>query len=447
MSEKDRNVPGRPQPNWATIGIFLILGFAALALARDFLMPLSMGVLLFFVFSPVCRVLVRLRMPRPLAAALITAGLLTLLAGAVAVLAVPLTDAVNNAPRIFNRIQYKLEQIRDPVDELKNVAKGLDELSRGKPKAEPAPPAPPPDAAGVQLPPKETAQDNADKAADAKDTADAKPDGEAAPAPQQPQQPQQPPQPPDTESGLNWLTQIASTTPGLLAQLVFTLFLLYFMLASGDLLYRRVVESFSGFRDKRRALEAMYSIENSLGSYLGTITLINVGLGVAVGLTMWAWNMPQPALFGVVAFAFNFIPYVGAIAGVLLSTAVAFVTMSDFLNPALVGLSYMGLTTLEGNLITPSLVSRRLRLNTVVVFVAVALWAWLWSVVGMVVAVPMLVVLRVLCEHIPQLSGLGKFLAGDAISWSRTQPGDEEDGTEHRPDGQSRLHRSGAGSI
>ena len=87
--------------------------------------------------------------------------------------------------------------------------------------------------------------------------------------------------------------------------------------------------------------------------------------------------------------------------------------MPGFIDPLLVGATYMALTTVEGNLITPALVSRRLRLNTVVVFVAVALWAWLWSVVGMIVAVPMLVVLRVLCEHVPQLEALGNFLAGE----------------------------------
>ena len=76
-------------------------------------------------------------------------------------------------------------------------------------------------------------------------------------------------------------------------------------------------------------------------------------------------------------------------------------------------LTYLGLTSLEGQIITPYFVSRRLQMNTVVVFLAVALWAWLWSVIGMVIAVPVLVVLRVLADHIPGWEKFGNFLAGD----------------------------------
>ena len=106
---------GRRSPDWATLGIFLILAFAALASARDFLMPLSMGILLFFVFSPVCRALSRIGVPRPIGAGAVTLGLTFGMIGAVVMLAVPLTTALNDAPRIFNRIQIKLEQLRDPM--------------------------------------------------------------------------------------------------------------------------------------------------------------------------------------------------------------------------------------------------------------------------------------------------------------------------------------------
>lgn len=419
MAGTDDGVPGTKPAgtDWAIIGIFLILAFAAMAAARDFLMPLSMGVLLFFVFSPVCRALARFGLPQPVAAGLVTLGLTFGLIGAVAMLAVPLSDAVNNAPRIFNRIQIKLEQLRDPMEDLQNVARELSELSHPGQKKEPTPPGPAPTDAALPEPPPATPAAGPSGVAsglppDAPPDAPADaPNGTPAETPDEGQPP--PPPPAGPESGLAWLTDIASTTPALLAQLVFTLFLLYFMLASGELLYRRVVESFAGFGDKRKALQAMHMIEASLGSYLGTITLINAGLGVAVAVAMWAWDMPQPALFGVMGFAFNFIPYLGAVAGVVLATAVAFVSMPGFIDPLLVGATYMALTTVEGNLITPSLVSRQLSLNAVVVFVAVALWAWLWSVVGMIVAVPMLVVLRVLCEHIPRLDALGNFLAGE----------------------------------
>ena len=99
---------------------------------------------------------------------------------------------------------------------------------------------------------------------------------------------------------------------------------------------------------------------------------------------------------------------------ILALALVALFVFDDLWTPAMVGLTFLVLTSLEGQLVTPYFVSRRLRLNEVVVFVAVALWAWFWSVLGMVVAVPVLVVLRVLAEHIPGLEKFGNFLAGEA---------------------------------
>merc|ERR1711974_2710 len=182
------------------------------------------------------------------------------------------------------------------------------------------------------------------------------------------------------------LGTVVQSAPLLLGQTFFTLILLFFMIASGDLLYLKIVQSFDRMRDKRGAYLALREIEDSLGNYLGAITIINAGLGVAVGLSMWAWGMPGALLFGVGAFILNFIPYLGAIAGVAISGLVALVVMPGLFWPGMVALSYLGLTSLEGQIITPYFVSRRLQMNTVVVFLAVALWAWLWSVLGMVIA-------------------------------------------------------------
>ena len=135
--------------------------------------------------------------------------------------------------------------------------------------------------------------------------------------------------------------------------------------------------------------------------------------GFAVGLAMWAWGLPSPLLFGIGAFLLNFIPYLGAIAGVGIAAVVALVVMPGLFWPAMVAASYLALTSLEGQIITPYFVSRRLQMTTVVVFISVALWAWLWSVLGMVIAVPVLVVIRVLSEHVPGWEKFGNFLAGE----------------------------------
>lgn len=368
MTQPDRfRVPLLEEaPRWAVIGIFLILAFGALTLARNFLMPLTMGLLLFFVFSPLSRAMVRFGIPRAVAAGMIT-GLLfsSLIMGAV-LLAVPITNTMDNAPRLFRQLDYKMEVLRGSVENIQEAAKKISEVAEGQ-------------------------EDKATIKA-------------------------------DTTSDTGLLTRVAQNMPGLFAQLAFTFVLLYFMLASGHLFYKRIVQSFDGLGDKREALMAIYEIEESLGSYLGTITLINACLGLSIGIAMWLWGMPAPALFGVAAFAFNFVPYIGAVGGSLLATVVALVTMPGVLGPFLVGGTYLLLTSIEGQFVTPYFVSRRLQLNAVVVFVTVALWAWLWSVIGMIVAVPMLVVLRVLCAHIPALRSFGNFLAAEDVEMAPQGP-------------------------
>ena len=354
------------------IGIFIIVALAAATLARAFLLPLTLALLLFFVFAPACRMMARVGIAQTVSAAAVTLALFAALVAAVAVFAVPLASAIDDAPTIFQALDRKLDKLQGSVKEIQEAVDQINKLSEVE----------------DEEPGRATA-------------------GEREPEPA-----------PDTGSDV--ITNLAMTTPAVFAQLVFTLVLLYFALASRELLYRRTVESFSVITDKRKALSAMHEIEESLGNYLGAITLINAGLGVAVGLAMWAWGMPAPALFGAAAFTFNYVPYLGAVAGVMISTVVALITMDGLVAPLLVGFTYLMLTTIEGQLITPSLVSQRLRLNTVVVFIAVALFAWLWSIVGMIVAVPLLVVLNVVASAIPGMRGVSHFLSGEGgEDWHR----------------------------
>lgn len=347
--------------NWAVIGIFLILAFAAVAAGRDFLMPVTMAVLLFFVFTPLRRFTRRRGLPDALTAACVTLGILMLVAVIAYMASGPVNRAAHNIPMISTQLEQKFEQVRESIRDFQQAAQKLDEAQKV----------------------------NDEDAVDAPATLRVE----------------------NTEE--TTFETVVKLTPKLIGQVLFTLFLLFFMIASGDLLYLKVVQSFDKLRDKRSAYLALREIEDSLGNYLGAITIMNACLGMAVGLSMWAWDMPGPLLFGLGAFLLNFIPYLGAIAGVGISGVVALVVMPGLFWPAMVAGTYLALTSLEGQLITPYFVSRRLQMNTVVVFLAVALWAWLWSVIGMVIAVPVLVVLRVLAEHLPGWEKFGNFLAGE----------------------------------
>ncbi len=335
------------------------MAFAAIAAGRDFLMPVTMAMLLFFVFTPLRRFAERRGIPDAATAAGITLSIL-LAVGVIAYAASgPLSRAMSNMPIISAQLEQKFDSVRDSLSDLREAAARIDEAQN----TDPGPEEPP--AIRIQ------------------------------------------------QEGETTLGTVMQMAPLLMGQVLFTLILLFFLIASGDLLYLKIVQSFDRMRDKRGAYLALRQIEDSLGNYLGAITIINAGLGLAVGLTMWAWGMPGPLLFGIGAFLLNFIPYLGAITGVAISGIVALVVMPGLFWPAMVAASYLGLTSLEGQIITPYFVSRRLQMNTVVVFLGVALWAWLWSVIGMIIAVPVLVVIRVLAEHIPGWEKFGNFLAGD----------------------------------
>ncbi|CTQ32048.1 AI-2E family transporter [Jannaschia rubra] len=208
-------------------------------------------------------------------------------------------------------------------------------------------------------------------------------------------------------------TSVAAFAPGLLSQIVFAICLMYFLVASGDLFIQKAVQSVDRFQDKKTTVATIRTIEARLGNYLGAITLINIGLGLCIGAAMFWWGLPSPWLIGIMATALNFIPFVGAVVGALIAGIIAFVTFGDPWPAIGVLLTYYGLTAFEGQFVTPTLVGQRLRLNVVMVFLSVAFFAWIWSIMGMVVAVPALIVIKVICDAIPRLHKIGLFL-GDA---------------------------------
>ena len=358
--DQPQTVRFAPGPRWAVVGIFLLLVLQALTYGRSFLMPVVLAILLTLVFSPLRRFLGKLKIPPGFAAFLIVGALISTLVVGLFTLTTPVAQWVEDAPRIGREIEYKLRDLRGAAEGLTEAAEQMNDLADG----------------------------DAEVAVNREDP-------EVVVVDQEPNR------------GLSF----AMATPGILAQVVLTLVLLFFLLSSGDMFYEKIVHVMPTFKDKRRAVRIVHDIERKLSRYLFTITLINAGLGVAIGFAMWWYGMPNPILFGMVGFLFNFIPYLGALMGVLLAAGVALVSLDQAWDAAVVGATYLLLTSLEGQFITPYFVGRSLRLNTVMVFLSVMLWAWLWSVVGMLVATPLLVTIRTLCEHIPSLSPVGDFLS------------------------------------
>ena len=197
------------------------------------------------------------------------------------------------------------------------------------------------------------------------------------------------------------------------ASLIVTLVLALFLLASGDLFYLKLVQSFPTLEGKKRILTTVHNIERRVSRYLLTITLINAGLGICVFLLLSALGMPNAYVWGIVAFLLNFLPYIGGVIGSLLVGAFAIVTFDSIWYALLAPLGYQLLTGIEGQMVTPWLVGRRLAMNTVAVFLTVVFWGWLWGMPGALVAVPFLVVFKTVCENFEPLKIIGNFLSAE----------------------------------
>jgi predicted PurR-regulated permease PerM len=305
--------------------------------------------------SPIVRFLSRRRVP----AAASAIGLVVVLAAAflygLYAVAEPIADWINRAPQLGGEIQDKLASLRAPVEAVMEAEKEVMEATSSE-----APPT-------VQK---------------------------------------------VSVEGPGIFASAAGGFLTVVTTFVVTTVLLGFLLASGDFFYAKLVDSFETLTDKKRALRVAYDVERVISRYLFTITLINVGLGLAVGTGMYFLGMPSPHIWGGIAALANFVPFIGAILGMAAAAAVALVVFDTLGQAALVPLFYLACTAIEGQFVTPLIVGRRLELNVVAVFISVAFWAWMWGIVGAVIAVPLLVIFKTFCDHLPSLTTIGNFLSG-----------------------------------
>lgn len=336
-------------------GLLLVLVGAAFYAAAALFMPLVLALLLYLTLSPLVRWLHRRGMGEGLAAGLVVLAFATSLVGAFGALSTPFFSLVDEAPQLTQRVQQRFEELREPISTVTEVTEQIDDATGGE-------------------------------------------NGVTQVTVQQP--------------GI--LSQVAGSALSIVTTTAVVVILTFFLLASGDHFSEQIVKSFGTLTDKKRALRTVRDVEGEISRYLLTIAIINACLGVAVGLAMWLLGMPTPLLWGVMAALFNFLPYVGSLVGIAIVAMVALVTFPTVGAAVLPPLAYFACTTIEGQFVTPTVVGRRLRINTVAVFVAVVLWSFLWSIPGALMAVPILVFLKVMCDNVEALHGLGRFLSAEA---------------------------------
>jgi predicted PurR-regulated permease PerM len=185
----------------------------------------------------------------------------------------------------------------------------------------------------------------------------------------------------------------------------FSEFLLFFatlvlFIASWRNLRRSLVMTFTGHDGRLRALRILNAIEVSLGEYLLTVTMINLGVGFATGIICAVTGMPNPAGLGALAATLNFFPIIGPVATFVILSAVGIITFSTLGAGLIAPLAFVGLAFLEGHFITPTIIGRRLELNALAVFIALAFWTWLWGPMGGFLSSPLLIVALIFKEHL-----------------------------------------------
>jgi predicted PurR-regulated permease PerM len=195
------------------------------------------------------------------------------------------------------------------------------------------------------------------------------------------------------------LPVVAFVTPAAGELVLFFTTLLFFLV--GEIELRNQFVALFGDRDsKLRFLKIMRDIERNLGAYLAVVTVVNIGVAIIVSLGAWLIGFPNPLIFGFLAGLFNYVPYIGPAIMVVVLFGVGLVTFPSLTHALIAPLGLIALATLEGHLITPTLVGRRLTLNPLVVFLALAFWTWMWGPMGALLATPLSIIGLVVVTHL-----------------------------------------------
>jgi predicted PurR-regulated permease PerM len=194
---------------------------------------------------------------------------------------------------------------------------------------------------------------------------------------------------------------VVSTAPKVLAAILSVLLLVFFFLVYGDTMLRRLVELTPSFAYKRHAVSIVRGFQTEVSRYLLTALLINASLGAITAGMLWLYHVPDALLWGAVAMFANFIPYVGAIftTGVLAIVSMLYAKNAN-LDVFLPALTFAGITIVEGNLITPLIQGRSMRLSPIAILLWLLVWGWLWGIPGALLAVPMLTCTKLICERV-----------------------------------------------
>ena len=336
----------------ALTGLFILALFYTIYFMRSILLPIVLALLLSYLLRPIVRGLARLKIPLPVGSALILIGLLAVVSSGISALATPTVTWLQKAPAGLTELQRKLSPVKRSVAQVTQATGEIEKLTSTNAEIK---------------------------------TVEVK-------------------RHPITE-------MFFMRTPEFIASAVLSLILLYFLLVYDQAFIAKLVKLLPTFSDKKTAVAIAHDIESQVSRYLFTITAINACLGVAVGTVVGLLGLRNPVMWGVMVALLNFVPYLGALTGIICMTIGATLSFDSLGYALIFPAVYLAFGTLEGSFITPWIMGRSLTLNPVIILLSLTFWGWMWGIVGIILAVPILAAFKIFCAHIKPMEPLAEFLS------------------------------------
>jgi predicted PurR-regulated permease PerM len=333
-------------------GLFILALFYTVYFMRSILLPIVLALLLSYLLRPIVRGLSRLKIPLSVGAAVSLIGLLFLVGYGISALATPTTGWLQKAPAGFAELQRKLLPVKKSVAQVAQATGEIEKLASTNTETK---------TVEVKKHP--------------------------------------------------IIEMFFLRTPEFIASAVLLVILLYFLLVYDQVFIAKLVKLLPTLSDKKTAVGIAHDIESHVSRYLFTITVINTCLGLAVGTAVALLGLPNPVMWGVMVAVLNFIPYLGALTGIICMTAGAVLSFDSLGYALIFPAVYLALGVLEGSFITPWVMGRSLTLNPVIILLSLTFWGWMWGIVGIILAVPILAAFRIFCAHIKPMEPLAEFLS------------------------------------
>jgi predicted PurR-regulated permease PerM len=322
----------------AGVGVIVGLPFA-LSAGAEFFMPVTAALVVAIALVPALEWFERRGIPSRLAAALCVLIFLALALFAIGSIVVPASDWVAQVPVKITKVRHALEPI---FDLYKNLDRFID---RTISQIEVAAPRSPTRAVRIETP--------------------------------------------NTMLGL-----LASSAPHLLIQLFFSILVIFFFLAGWTTMRKRTIVSRGSFEGALTTARVIQQVVDATSTSLGTITVINIGLGALTAGALWLLGMPSPVMWGGIVAVANYIPYLGPIVCALLLFLGGLMTFPDIWGALAPPAIFISFHLIEANLFTPMVVGHRLTISPLSILISLSFWAWVWGTTGALLAVPLLIIMK-----------------------------------------------------